>query len=131
MRYITMLFVLLMIATAAGRDLAGHYAGEWKSNGSGGNGSFRLSLEAAPDVAWKCDVVFTFAGDDVKTIMRQIKVDQSKLDASYDFELMGNTLRSKITGELKGAAFDGRYQTTTVDGATAVDEGTWSAARAK
>ncbi|HEV3197251.1 MAG TPA: hypothetical protein VGZ73_05075 [Bryobacteraceae bacterium] len=131
MRYITILFVLLTIASGADRDLAGRYAGEWKSNSAGGGGAIRLSLEPAADGAWKLDVVFTYAGEEVKTITRQVKVDQSKLDASYDFDLMGNTLRSKITGELKGAAFEGKYQTTSVDGATGVDEGTWSAARGK
>jgi hypothetical protein len=129
MRYLTILFVFLLIASAADRDLAGRYAGEWKSSGSGGNGSFRLSLEPAPDGTWKCEVTFTFAGDDVKTIMREVKVEQSKLDVSYDFDLMGNTLRSRITGEWNGKAFDGKYQTT--GGGAAVDDGVWNAARAK
>src|SRR5882724_6611871 len=130
MRYITILFVLLMIASGADRDLAGRYAGEWKSNSAGGGGAFRLSLDQSPDGAWKLDVVFTYAGAEVKTIVREVKVGQSKLDASYDFDLLGTTLRSKITGELKGTAFEGRYQTTTVDGAAVADEGTWTAARA-
>ena len=129
MRYITILFVFLLVASAADLDVTGRYAGEWKSNGSGGNGVFRLSLEPAPDGAWKCEVTFTFAGEDVKTIMREVKVEQSKLDASYDFDLMGNTLTSRITGEWNGKAFDGKYKTTG-DG-EAVDEGVWSAARAK
>ena len=70
MRYMTMLFALLMIATAADRDLAGRYAGEWKSSSGSGDGAIRLSLDSAPDGAWKLDVVFTFAGADVKTIVR-------------------------------------------------------------
>lgn len=131
MRTITILFALLMIGRGADRDLAGRYAGEWKSNSAGGNGAFRLSLAAVPDGAWKLDVVFTYAGEDVKTIVRQAKVEQSKLEASYDFDLMGNALRSRITGEWKGTAFEGRYQTTTVDGGATVDDGVWSAARAK
>jgi hypothetical protein len=131
MRYITILFVLLMIASAADRDLAGRYAGEWKSNSSGGNGSFRMSLDPAPGGAWKCEVTFTFAGEEVKTIVRQVKVDQSKLEAAYDFDLLGGTLRSRITGDWNGKAFEGRYQTTAVEGGAAVDDGVWSAARAK
>ena len=131
MRYITILFVLLMIASAADRDLSGKYAGEWKSNSSGGNGSFRLSLDPGAAGAWKCEVVFTFGGEDVKTVMREVKVDQSKLEAAYDFNLLGNPLRSRITGEWNGKAFEGRYQTTAVDGGTAVDDGVWSAAKAK
>ena len=128
-RYITILFVLLMMASGA--DLSGRYAGEWKGNSSGSSCAFRLSLEQAAGGAWKLDVVFTFGGEEVKTITRSVKVDQSKLDASYDFDLQGNPLRSNITGEWNGKAFEGKYKTTTVDGSTAVDDGVWSAARAK
>jgi hypothetical protein len=63
--------------------------------------------------------------------MRQVKVEQSKLEAAYDFDLLGNTLRSRITGEWNGKALDGKYQTTAADGGTAVDDGVWSAARVK
>jgi hypothetical protein len=131
MRHITMLLVLLMIASAADRDLAGRYSGDWKSSGSGGNGAFRLSLEPAPDGTWKCEVTFTFAGEDVKTIMRQVKVEQSKLEVTYDFVLLDNTLRSRITGEWNGKAFAGKYQTTAVDGGEGVDDGVWNAALVK
>ena len=61
----------------------------------------------------------------------QVKVEQSKLEASYDFDLLGTTLRSRITGEWNGKAFDGRYQTTGGEGGEAVDEGVWNAARVK
>ncbi len=129
MRYFTILFVLLMIASGA--DLSGRYAGEWKSTSAGGDGAFRLSLEPGTGGAWKLDVVFTYAGEEVKSTVRSVKVDQSKLEASYDFELLGNPLRSNITGDWNGKTFEGKYTTTTVDGSTAVDEGSWSAAPAK
>jgi hypothetical protein len=119
-----------MMASAADAGLAGRYAGEWKSGGGGG-GNFRISLESAADGAWKCEITFTYAGTDVKTAVREVKIDQSKLEAAYDFDLIGNTLRSRITGELKGNVFEGRYKTTPVEGGDAVDEGTWSATRAK
>jgi hypothetical protein len=131
MRYLTILFLLLVIASGADKDLAGRYAGQWKSSNGSGNGDFRLNLEAGSDGAWKLDVVFTYAGQEVKTLPHAVKVEQSKLEASYDFDLAGNPLRSKITGEIKGTAFEGKYQTTTTDGSTPVDDGTWSAARAK
>jgi hypothetical protein len=63
--------------------------------------------------------------------MREVKVEQSKLEVAYDFDLLGNTLRSRITGEWNGKAFDGKYQTTAVEGGAAVDDGMWNAARAK
>jgi len=131
MRYVMIILALLLSASAADSDLAGRYAGDWKSNGGGGNGTIRLSLEPASGGAWKCEVSFALAGADVKTTMREVKVDQSKLEAAYDFDLMGNVLRSRIKGELKGNALEGSYQTTTVDGGTAVDDGLWKASREK
>src|SRR5579871_558494 len=129
MRSIIILFALL--AMASGADLSGRYAGEWKSTNAGGGGSFRLNLAPGDGGAWKLDIVFTYGGEEVKTITRSVKVDQSKLDAAYDFDLLGNPLRSNITGEWNGKAFEGKYKTTTVDGATAVDDGVWNAAPAK
>jgi hypothetical protein len=130
-RTITILLACLMMASAADSGLAGRYAGEWKSGGGSGGGNFRISLEPGADGAWKCEITFTYAGADVKTGMREVKVDQSKLEAAYDFDLMGNSLRSRITGELQGNVFDGRYKTTSGEGGDAVDEGTWSATRAR
>lgn len=131
MRHIIILLVLFMIASGADPGLAGRYTGDWKSNGGGGNGSFRLSLEPGEAGAWKCEVTFTIGGGDVKTTMREVKVDQSKMEAAYDFDLMGNILRSRIKGEWKGSTFEGTYQTTAVDGGDTVDSGVWNAARAK
>lgn len=131
MRYIIILLGCFMIASAADTDLAGRYAGEWKSSGSSGNGTFRIVLEPGPAGAWKCEVTFTFAGAEVKTIMREVKVEQSKLEAAYDFDLMGTALRSRINGEFKGNVFEGRYVTTPAEGGDAVDDGVWSATRAQ
>jgi hypothetical protein len=131
MRYVVLLLALLMTATAAESDLTGKFAGDWKSNGGGGNGSFTLTLEPGAGGAWKCDVMFTFGGADVKTKIVEVKVDQSKLEAAYDFDLMGNTLRSRIKGELKAGKIEGTYQTTSPDGGTPVDDGVWNAAKAK
>ena len=89
-----------------------------------------MTLEAAPDGTWKCEAGFSLEGADIKTTTRQIKLQDSKLDVSYDFEVQGASLRSRVTGEWNGSVFKGRYETTVVDGA-AVDEGTWSASRAK
>ena len=73
---------------------------------------------------------FTLEGSDVKTTMRQMKLQDSKLDLTYDFEIQGASLRSHLTGEWNGSVFKGRYETTLADGA-GVDQGTWSASRAK
>lgn len=81
--------------------MTGRYAGDWKSNGAGGGGTFSMKLESASD-GWKCEVSFTFGGADVKTTIRSCKVDQSKLKCVYDFELQGNALESKMTGQWNG-----------------------------
>ena len=117
--------VLCLLAADVG--LAGRYAGDWKSNGAGGGGTFSMKLESASDV-WKCEVSFTIGGADVKTTIRTCKVDQSKLEAVYGFELQGNALQSKITGQWNGKTFEGHYETTA--GSDAVDDGTWTAAPA-
>jgi hypothetical protein len=122
---LVILFPLLCLLAADG-DLAGRYTGDWKSNGAGGGGTFGMKLESASD-GWKCEVSFTFGGADVKTTVRSCKVDQSKLEAVYDFELQGNALQSKITGQWNGKTFEGRYETTA--GSDGVDDGTWTAAR--
>jgi len=129
LKVIIILFGLLMVSSAA--DIAaGQYSGDWKSTGGGGNGSFKMSLEPGAGGTWKMDVVFSFGGTDVKTTMRTVKVEGSKIDASYDFDLMGNALTSHIKGELKGATIEGTYQTTAADG-SAADEGVWNASRGK
>ena len=124
------MLLLVLGGTCADRDLAGRYTGEWKSDASGNGGALRMMLEAAPDGTWKCETGFTLDGADIKTTTHQIKLQDSKLDVSYDFEVQGANLRSHMTGEWNGNAFKGRYETSVIDG-DAVDAGTWSASRAK
>ena len=131
MRHLALFLLLLAGVRAADRDLAGRYAGEWKSNGSGGGGAMHINLDVTPDGSWKWDVSFMYAGAEVKTTNGQVKVNQSKLEGSYDFELQGFALRSTVTGEWNGKAFEGRYLTTTTDGSTGVDDGVWNCAPAK
>ncbi len=132
MRLLGSLILLpLLVLLAADANLAGKYTGEWKSNGAGGGGAFRMNLDSGSDGAWKCDISFDFGGGEVKTTIKTCAVDGSKLDASYDFELQGTMLRSTITGEWNGKAFAGRCSTTNTDGGDAVDEGSWTATPAK
>jgi predicted esterase len=114
-------------SASTGATLAGHYRGEWK--GTAGSGTFRLNVEPAAGGGWKCDVTFALNGEELKTAMRQCEVSQSKLDVAYDFDALGFTLRSHTIGQWKAAGFEGTYRTTTTDGSTEVDQGTWAAAR--
>jgi hypothetical protein len=125
------LLLLLPLAHADDRDLAGKYSGDWKSNSSGQGGSLTMTLTPAANNAWKCEVTFTIEGQTVATTMKQVKVENSKLDISYDFDAVGNTLRSHLTGDCTAKGCEGKYQTATPDGSTEVDSGTWRAERAK
>jgi hypothetical protein len=124
-------FALLAAALAADRDLAGKFAGEWRSAGGGNGGDIRFTLEPSADAVWKCELSFGLMGESVKTTMRSAKLKDSKVDLTYDFDVAGTVLRSHVTGEWKDDAFRGEYQTTSVGDGAAVDSGTWSATRAK
>ena len=131
MRRFTIFVLFLVLAGySAGRDLAGRYTGEWKSDSSGSGGAFHMTLDAAADGTWKCEAGFTLEGAEVRTKTHDIKIEGSKLDVSYDFEIQGASLRSHMTGEWDGGVFKGRYESSVVDG-DAVDAGTWSASKAK
>lgn len=123
------LFSLLLLG--ADSDMAGRYTGEWKSNGAGGGGAFHITLDAQSGGAWKCGAGFTFNGEEIGTTHCTVKLEQSKLELAYDFELDGNPLHSKLAGQWNGKTFDGQYETTSTEGGDAVDDGSWQAARAK
>ena len=114
---------------AADTNLGGRYAGEWKSSASGSGGAIRFTLTNAG--TWKCDLSFTLDALDVPTTMREVKVQDNRVELTYDFDVEGTGLRSHVTGEWNGTAFRGKYQSGLSDGSQAVDEGTWSAEKAK
>jgi hypothetical protein len=80
---------------------------------------------------WKCELTFGLQGTDVKTAMREVKVQDAKVEFTYDFDVQGATLRSHVYGEWNGTAFAGKYDTTSVPDGSAIDNGTWSASRVK
>ncbi len=131
MRRLMMLAAIAALAAVcADRDLAGRYAGEWKSGTSGTGGVYRMTLATGADGMWSCDASFIYEGSEVKTRLHEITLKDSKIDVSYDFEIQGADLRTRMTGEWNGNAFLGKYETSLIGGDT-VDSGTWSAARAK
>ena len=88
MRRLTIWLLLFGLwAYCADRDLAGRYAGERKSDSSGNGGKLKMTLVASPDGTWKCDTSFTPDGGEVETVTHHIKLQDSKLDLSYDFEV--------------------------------------------
>lgn len=105
-------------------DMAGSYKGSWSG---GANGDFRITLTPADNGEYKADIVFTMGTDEVKTKVKSVKVEGSKLDVVYDFDLQGNALESTVTGQLTGKTLEGTYKTKAVGDGSPVDEGTWKA----
>jgi predicted esterase len=113
-------------ANPAVGTVAGHFSGQYQG---GSSGTFSLKLEPGTGGGWKCEVTFTLSGETVKTTMRQCQADGSKIDAAYDFDAQGFSLRSHITGQWNAKGVEGNYKTTTADGSADVDQGIWSASR--
>ena len=93
-------------------------------------GAYHMALAVDADGKWTCDAGFMYEGADVKTQTHELALKDSKIDVSYDFDLQGAGLRTRMTGEWNGTAFAGKYETAVIGG-DGVDSGTWSAARAK
>ena len=120
------LFLLVAcLAWAADTDLAGAYSGPWSGSG-GGSGDIRLKFEQVDD-KWKAEASFTLGGEEVKCLVKSLKVDGAKVQLQYEFELQGNKLKSNITGQLSGRTLEGKYETSTVPDGGPVDSGTWKA----
>ena len=120
------LAILLAAAFAADPGLAGRYAGDWKSGASGSGGALQFALDGPRDETWKCDLTFSLDGAEVRTTMREVKVQEKRIELTYDFDAGGAALRSHVSGEWDGAKFRGQYETTM--GGVQVDAGTWTAA---
>lgn len=122
MRTLALALAAMLCLLAA--DLAGTYKGSWSGAASG---DFRITLEPGANGEWKAEIVFTLGNDEVKTQIKSLKVDGSKLDVVYDFDLQGNALESTVTGQLNGKTLEGTYKTKSVADGSPVDEGTWKA----
>lgn len=123
------LAILLTAALAADRGLAGKYNGEWKSGSNGNGGKLTFTLEGPHAETWKSDLSFVLGDAVIPTVMREVKVNDTKVEFTYDFDVQGATLRSHLTGEWNGASFSGKYETTMAG--SPVDGGTWNAVREK
>jgi hypothetical protein len=131
MRVLTLALVLaLVLAQAAESDLAGTFTGEWKGNGASGGGAYRITLQQTGG-KWSADVGFNVAGEDIKAAVKEVKVTGTSLELTYTFETQGIALAGKAAGELKGSVFAGTYQSLIAEGDMVIDEGTWTATRAK
>lgn len=125
MRWVALLLATCLVLSAD-NIAPGKYTGTWQGT-SGGSGDIGLTLASA-DGKWTADVTFTLSGQDVKCTVKSLKVEGSKLEVSYTFDLQGLKLQSTVAGEMTGNKFTGKYHTVSVADGSAVDEGTFEAA---
>ena len=117
--------VALALGTALAADINGTYKGTW--TGGQANGDITLTFRLGDAGATKADVSFTIAGQDVKCNVTSVKIDGSKVEVIYDFDLGDVKLQSTATGESNGKTLEGTYKTKSLGDGSAVDEGTWKA----
>lgn len=109
---------------AAAASLAGEYNGSWKGREET-TGALRLKLK--PDGAgWTAEAWFTFEGTEVATKLKSIEVTGAKLEMTFAWEVQGVAAQSKLTGEAAGDVLEGKYESTTHEGAA---HGTWKVTR--
>ena len=125
--FLTALLIICTVSVCARAENAirGDYVGDW-SGASGAGGSFKLSI-AAENGTTKCNVTFSYAGEEVKTHVTVCKIDGPNIEAQYDFDLGGNRLQSTIHGLVKENALAGKYETKALADGSAVDQGDWKA----
>lgn len=110
---------------AAPPTAAGEFIGEWRGQDQS-TGALRLKLTAGKDGGWAGSVVFTYGTVDIPTTVKSVRVDGSRLEAVFAWEIEGTAASTKLIGELKGDRLEGTYDSTTAEGAAA---GTWKANR--
>jgi len=123
MRMLTVFLLLAFVLCAA--DISGTYKGTW--TGGMANGDITMTFTSGADGAPKADVSFTIQGQDVKCNVTSLKVDGSKIEVTYDFDLGDTKLQSTATGTIDGKSLQGTYKTKSLADDSAVDEGTWKA----
>jgi hypothetical protein len=120
------LLLLLATSLALFAQVGGTYKGTFTGGGASGDITFVLASDGAE---LKAEVSFGLGGETVKTKVKSAKVDGSKINIVYQFDLQGNMLESAVTGEVSGATISGEYHTTAVADGSAVDQGTYKATR--
>jgi hypothetical protein len=129
MRKLIVLLLFSSILAFAASGPAGKYSGTWA--GATSDGGIKIELIKPSSADWDANVSFTMGGQEVKCKTASVKVDGSKLELVYDFNLGADIqLRSTVTGTINGEKMEGAYTTKSGDGNT-VDQGTWKVALEK
>jgi hypothetical protein len=113
------LFTLCLAAQAPGQ-----YAGTWASASSGSGGKLAISLTESN----LASASFTLQGQETKAKPISFRKTDTDIEFVFEYSLEGTTLISKMQGSVAAKTIKGKYKSTTPDGATPVDEGTWEVA---
>lgn len=105
---------------------AGDYTGTWKATNESG-GALRLKLKNEAASGWAGEASFTFDGTNIPAKVTSIKVDGSKLELVFEWEIQGTPGKSRLFGEWQEGRLKGKYDSTPAE---AAGEGTWEVARA-
>ncbi len=119
LRKLTLCLVTLALLVFA--DSAGSYTGTWTPDSSGGNGKLTLAIGATE----LTQASFTYQGQDVKAKPISLNADGDQLDFTFEYDLGGTLLRSRMQGTVTGKTIKGKYKSTTAADGSSVDEGTW------
>ena len=101
----------------------GQYAGTWASSSSGSAGKIALAFTGADLTS----ASFTMQGQDIKAKPISFRKMETECEFVFEYSIDGNVLRSKMLGTVTAKSIKGKYNSTTPDGTTPVDEGTWEA----
>ena len=71
---------------------------------------------------------FTLQGQDVKAKPISFRKTDASVELVFEYTVDGTVLHTIMQGSATAKTIKGKYKSTTPDGATPVDEGTWEAA---
>lgn len=113
-------------AAAAAASLQGKFAGEWKGQEES-TGALKLNFKQDAAGAWTAEAAFTFDGAEIPAKTKSIKVEGSKVELVFEWNVQGTSGRSSLKGELKGDTLEGKYDSNVAEAASS---GSWKVKRA-
>lgn len=113
-------------AAAPAAAPSGEYKGTWKGRDDS-SGDLKIKFTTGADAKLTAEAVFTFEGTAVPTRTKTLKVEGSRVELAFAWDVQGVSATSKLTGEIKGDRLEGTYESSTAEGAAT---GSWSVTRA-
>ena len=110
---------------AAAAAPKGEYKGSWKGRDDS-SGDLKIKFATGADAKLTAEAVFTFEGTPVPTRTKTLKIEGSRVELAFSWDVQGVSATSKLTGEIKGDRLEGTYESTTAEGAAT---GSWSVTR--